>query len=176
MWTMLEGFEHLTTEELDTLVSTPVWITALVGSSDGKIDRDERAWADRLMRARTYSMPGLLSEYYRVVADGFLEKVDEVMEGMPDAPEARSAELAGKIAAVNPVLAKLEPELGATLYKSYLILAKETAKASGGFLRIGAISSSEHEWVQLPMLTPIIVEGASPYAVWDDAEEEENQK
>jgi hypothetical protein len=170
MWTMLEGFQHLTAEEMDTLVSTPVWITALIGSADGKIDHDERAWSDRLMRARTYSMPALVSEYYRVVAEDFLAKLDKVMEVMSENADTRSAELAEKIAAANPILAKLDIELAATLYKSYAVLAKETAKASGGFLRIGAVSAAEHRWMHLPMLTPIVVAGESPYAVWDEEE------
>lgn len=175
MWTMLEGFEHLTTEEMDILVSTPVWIMALIGSADGEIDRDERAWADRLMRARTYSMPGQLGEYYRVVAEDFLDKVANVMDVMPAAPEARCIELAEKITGANPVLAKLDLVLGAALYKSFLMLAKETAKASGGFLRIGAVSAAEHKWMQLPMLTPIVIEGENPYAVWEDDDEKEKQ-
>jgi len=168
MWTMLEGFQQLTAEEMDTLVSTPVWITALIGAADGEIDHDERTWSDRLMRARTYSMPALVSEYYRVVAEDFLGKLDRLMEVMSDDSETRSAELAEKIAAANPILAKLEPELAATLYKSFATLAKETAKASGGFLRIGAVSAAEHRWIQLPMLTPIVLDGENPNAVWDE--------
>lgn len=173
MWTMLEGLEHLTTEELDTLVSIPVWIAALVGGADGEIDREERVWADRLMRARTYSSPGLLSEYYRVVAQGFLEKVDEVMEVMSKDAQTRNAELSDKISAVNPVLARMEPAMGASFYKSFLTMAEETAKASGGFLRIGAVSSAENKWVKLPMLTPIIFEDKGRKASsWEDEEQE----
>ncbi|MBK9336834.1 MAG: hypothetical protein IPM98_09685 [Lewinellaceae bacterium] len=170
MWTMLEGFQHLTAEEMDTLVSTPVWITALIGSADGEIDHDERNWSDRLMRARTYSMPGLVSEYYRVVAEDFLGKLDRLMEVMPNDTDARSTELAEKIGTSNPILAKLDIELAATLYKSFAVLAKETAKASGGFLRIGSVSAAEHQWLHLPMLTPIIVQGENPNAVWEDEE------
>jgi len=172
MWTILEGLEHLTTEEIDTLVSTPVWIAALIGSADGEIDREERAWADRLMHARTYSSPGLLSEYYRVVAQGFLEKVDDLMEIMPKAADARSAELADKIGAVNSVLAKLDPATGASFYKSFITLAQETAKASGGFLRIGAVSATENRWVKLPMITPINFEGKDQKSSWEDEEQE----
>lgn len=170
---MLEGLEHLTTEEIDTLVSTPVWIAALIGSTDEEIDREERAWADRLMRARTYSSPGLLSEYYRVVAQGFLEKVDEVMEVMPEDANHRSAELADKISAVNPILAKMDLATGASFYKSYITLAQETANASGGFLRIGAVSATENKWVKLPMITPIVFEDRDQKTSWEDEEQED---
>lgn len=168
MWTMLEGFQHLSTEELDALVAAPVLITALVGGADGEIDREERNWSERLMRARTYSQPHLIQEYYRVVADGFLDKLDKLMDTMPENVEERGAELSRKIENLNPVLAKLDPDLASTLYKSFVVLAKETAKASGGFLRIGAVSAAEHQWVSLPMLEPITLEGEDINEVWDD--------
>lgn len=171
MWTMLEGFQHLRSEEIDALVAAPVQITALIGGADGEIDREERNWSERLMRARTYSQPHLVQEYYRVVADGFLEKLDRLMDQLPEEVEARSAKLAEQLAQINPILAKLDTELAATLYKSYVVMAKETAKASGGFLRIGAVSAAEHQWVALPMITPVLIEGENPNAVWDDDED-----
>ena len=170
MWTMLEGFQHLNTDEIDALVSAPVLITALVGGADGEVDREERNWSERLMRARTYSQPHLIQEYYRVVADGFLNKLDKALNGLPDEVDARSAVLSEKIGALNPILAKLDKDLAATLYKSFVVLAKETAKASGGFLRIGAVSAAEHQWVSLPMLTPVVLYGENPDDVWDDEE------
>lgn len=171
---MLEGFEHLSSQELDTLLSAPVLITALVGGADGKIDREERAWSERLMRARSYSQPNLVNDYYRVVSEGFLGKLDHLMEGMPAEVEARSAELSGKIAELNPILAKLDADLGATLYKSFVVLARETAKASGGFLRIGAVSAAEYQWVKLPMLTPVTAEGENLDSFWEEEGEQED--
>ena len=169
---MLEGLQHLSTEEIDALLAAPVQITALIGGADGKIDREERNWSERLMRARTYSQPHLIQEYYRVVADGFLDKLDKLMATLPKETEVRSAELDERLGKLNLILAKLDTERAATLYKSFLVLAKETAKASGGFLRIGAVSAAEHQWVKLPMLTPVIIEGENPDAVWDDEDDD----
>jgi hypothetical protein len=56
---------------------------------------------------------------------------------------------------LNPILAKLDAEVAYLLYHGLLSLAKEVAKASGGFLRIGAVSAAEYVLVELPMLTPI---------------------
>ncbi|MCB9330730.1 MAG: hypothetical protein H6574_06585 [Lewinellaceae bacterium] len=155
MWTMLEGFQHLSSEEIDTLVAAPVNITALIGGADGEIDREERNWSEHLMRARTYSQPHLIQEYYRVASEDFLAKLDKAMAALPKEVEPRSAILTQRIESLNPILAKLDTELAATLYKSFLVLAKETAKASGGFLRIGAVSAVEYQWLDLPMLEPI---------------------
>lgn len=169
---MLEGFQHLSKEEIDTLMQAPVQITALVAGADGEIDPEERNWTDRLMRARTYSQPNLLQEYYRVVSDGFLEKVDKLMDVLPDDTEARNTQLAEQLEAINPIMAKLDPDTGSALYKSFVVLAKEAAKASGGFLRIGAVSAAEHQWVKLPMLTPITHEEDDLDAIWDEEEQD----
>ncbi len=159
MWTMLEGFQHLSGEEIDALVEAPVLITVLIGASDGELDREERAWSDRLMQARTYSKPQLVNEYYRIVADNFLEKLEKAIEQLPAGVDERNEEIATRLGALNPILEKLDGHLGATLYKSFVVLAQETAKASGGFLRIGSISAAEHKWVDLPMLTPVLDTG-----------------
>ncbi|MFN0015171.1 MAG: hypothetical protein ACKVU2_11545 [Saprospiraceae bacterium] len=176
MWTLLEGFDHLTTDEMDTLLSTPVWITVLVGGADGEIDREERTWAERLMHMRSYSLPEPLNEYYRVVSENFLEKLDFAMDTLPKEQEPRNAALVQKIAMANAVLAKLDGPIAAILYQSYRTLAEETAKASGGFLRIGAVSASEKQWISLFMLTPVSAEGANLYKPWEEPNGEESEE
>lgn len=172
MWTHLEGFNDLSAGELDALLLAPVWITILVGAADGELDREERTWSDRLLRARTYNKPYHLNEYYQVVSHLFLDKVDEQMAVFPDDTEARNQLLSDKLATINPILVKVGPPLAADLYRSFVGLARETAKASGGFLRIGAISAAEAKWVNLPMLTPI--EGATDMSNnWEEEETDE---
>lgn len=153
---MLKGFENLTSAEQEALLLAPVWITALLGAADGTFDREERNWSDRLVQVRTYGNPASLRDFYRLVADNFIEKVERKLAELPDDVARRQADIAAALEKLNPLLAKLDPALGAALYKSFTGLAAETAKASGGFLRMGAISDAEHRWVKLPMLTPIV--------------------
>ncbi|GAB4497901.1 MAG: hypothetical protein OHK0019_32340 [Saprospiraceae bacterium] len=156
MWTSIEGFQHLKKEEIDALVEAPVLITILVGMADGELDGQERTWSERLLRSRTYNKPKELNEFYRVVAEGFWARVQSEVAHLPNDTEARSSELSERLAKLNPILAKLDLELAADLYKGFVGLAEETAKASGGFLRIGAVSPEEKKWMNLPMLTPIV--------------------
>lgn len=167
MWTHLEGFEHLHATELDLLLETPVLITVLVGAADGVLDREERNWSERLLQARTYHNPKHLNDYYSIVVNGFLDKVDRQLAQLPDDTEARNQLISKRLEGVNAILAKLDPPLSVDLYKSYLGLAKETARASGGFLRIGAISAEEARWIDLPMLQPV-----AGYEKFRDAEED----
>lgn len=152
---MLAGFEKLTPSELDALLDAPVLITALVGAADGRFDRQEKTWSERLVRVHTYDKPEEMNTFYRRVADDFVGKVERQLTLLPADTGARNALIASQLEALNPVLAKLNPHLGAALYKSFVGLAEETAKASGGFLRIGAVSDTEHRLVKLPMITPI---------------------
>jgi hypothetical protein len=151
----MEGFQQLDATELSALLDAPVLITILIGAADGDLDREERTWSDRLMRVRTYSNARHLHEFYETVANGFLDKVDAHLAALPETTQTRNEMISGKLSDLNAVLAKLEHSLAADLYNGFLGLAEETAEASGGFLRMGAVSAAEDKWVKLEMLTPI---------------------
>lgn len=153
---MLTGFDHLEKEEIDALVEAPALITILIGAADGDLDKEERYWSERLLRTRTYNNPKVLNEFYRVVVEGFWAKVHSEMAHLPQDSEERNNAISARMERLNPILAKLEQPLAADLYKGFVGLAEETAEASGGFLRIGAVSAVEARWVKLPMLTPIV--------------------
>ena len=169
MWTPLEHFRQLSTAELDALTEAPVLITILVGTADGRLDREERTWSERLLRSRTYNNPKALNEFYRIVSNGFLEKVDAKLAELPTDTERRCQDVAHQLSKINPILAKLDQQIAADLYLGFLALAEETAESSGGFLRIGAISAVEEQWLGLPMLDPI---EAPPKPTEGEAEEE----
>ena len=168
MWTNIDGFEHLKKEEIDALVEAPALITILVGMADGELDSEERIWSERLLRSRTYNKPKELNAFYRVVVEGFWARVQSEITHLPKDAATRSRELSERLSKLNPILAKLDLELAADMYKGFVGLAEETAKASGGFLRIGAVSPEEKKWMNLPMLTPIV----APKKEMSDDEEE----
>jgi hypothetical protein len=155
MWTLIEGFNHLTAEEFDALVDAPALITILIAGADGELDQEERTWSERLLRSRTYNTPKDLNEFYRVVSEIFWVKLNGHLNELPEDPQVRNPMIAEQLSKLNLVLAKMDPEIAYDLYHGFVKLAEETAKASGGFLRIGAIAPEEEQWIQLPMLTPI---------------------
>jgi len=156
MWTLIDGFKNLAKNEIDALVDAPVLITILVGAADGNIDGEERKWTERLLHARTYNKPQELNEFYRVVSEDFWNKIQDRLSRLPADVDARNEAISRRLADLNPILAKIDRELAADLYHGFVGLAEETAKASGGFLRIGAISAAESRWVGLPMLNPVV--------------------
>ncbi len=151
----MDIFKKLSQEEIEALKAAPALVTILIGAADGKLDGDERNWSEKLVRTRSYAGQADLQEYYRSIAEGFWVKLQHEMSVLPADTRERNAVLADRLGKLNPILVKLDREVAYNLYKGLLGLAAETAKASGGFLRMGAVSSEEHEWVNLPMIAPI---------------------
>jgi hypothetical protein len=170
MWTMIDAFKELSPEDFDALVDAPALITILVGGSDGLLDQEEIHWSERLLRSRTYNKPKALNEFYRVVSEKFWVRVTVFLQELPKDVEERNAHISTQLEKLNPILAQMDQQLAADLYKGFVGLAEETAKSSGGFLRIGAISEPEARWIHLPMLTPIVSPVKDP--VPDETEEE----
>ncbi|MBU6340468.1 MAG: hypothetical protein KGS48_03145 [Bacteroidetes bacterium] len=168
----IEGFTHLTEEEINALVDAPALITILIAGADGEVDQEERTWSERLLRSRTYNKPKELNEFYRVVSEIFWVKLNGLMHELPSEPDKRNPIIAETLGKLNPVFGKLEAEIAYDLYHGFVKLAEETAKASGGFLRIGAIGPEEAKWMHLPMLNPI----EKPAHLKSDAETEEESK
>lgn len=152
MWTQIEGFNQLNQEEFDALIDAPALITILIGGADGNLDAEERHWSERLLRSRTYNKPKALNEFYRVVSEIFWVKVNGHLTELPADTTGRTRIISEALEKLNPILAKLDPDIASDLYHGFLGLAAETAVASGGFLRIGGVGEAEEALVKLPML------------------------
>jgi hypothetical protein len=170
---MINEFKNLSSEEILQLTDAPILVMLLIGAADGKFDREERTWSARLLETRTYSNPKIFNEFYKVVYANCLEKSDVLMSKLPTETVARNQAIASKLSELNPIIAKLDPLTAYYFHKSLVTLAEETAKASGGFLRIGSVSAAEYEWVKLPMLTKVAMPSNLPKTVEDEEENED---
>ena len=151
----MKYFENISHEELQILENAISQITLLIAVSDGDVNKEETDWASKLVHIRTYSGDNSLLAFYEEVEANFNIKLNDLINTSPKESEACKAYLSEKLADVNPILAKLEPETAYHLYTSYLSLAKSIAKSSGGFLGFGSISHNEAHLITLPMITPI---------------------
>lgn len=151
----MEVFSQLNADEQAVLLNAPVWTAILIGAADGKMDAEERSWSAKLMHTRSYAGLDELKDYYKEVFERFDAKLDEELGFLPADAASRESILSENLEKLNEIYPKLAPEIAYTLYKGLLGLAEETAKASGGFLRIGAVSAAEYELVKLPMIAPV---------------------
>ncbi len=154
MWIRTKGFEALNDDELDHLMQAPALITVLIGLADGELDREERTWPEKLMRDRKFVDSPLLKDFYMVVAEGFWASLSGVITHLPASVADRTGYLSDALTALNPLLAKLEPELAAALYRSFLQLAKAVMETPSNQ---GRANLPEAKWVDLPMLKPMLL-------------------
>ncbi len=155
---MLHQLRNLPAEDLQELLDAIPVITLLIAGADGDIEGEELAHSEKITKIRGYSGGEIMQDFYDKVGEDYTERLDRWLKVIPKDTAERTADLSNRLEKLNPILAKLAPELGAEMYKSFTSFAKHVAKASGGFFGFGRINKEEAELVNLPMLTPIIVE------------------
>ncbi len=151
-------FSGLNEVQLAKLKDALGLITILVAGADGTIDEQELNWAEKLTHIRTYVEPAELNAFYEEVEKDFDGSYKDFLKELPDAIADREKEISKRLGELNHVLACLPNSVAYQLYTSFTSFAKHIAKASGGFLRFGSISSEEKQWINLPMINPIILE------------------
>ena len=154
-------FKALSPDQYDQLKEALELITVLIAGADGHIDEQELNWAEKLTSIRSYAKPEELNIFYGDVEAAFSKKLVQLINDLPDSIDERQAIISDRLAVLNDILPKLDNKIGHQLYKSFTSFAKHIAKASGGFLRFGSISTAEKKWVHLPMIEPIILEDLS---------------
>lgn len=148
-------FTHVNEQELHQLAEAIPYITILVAGADGDIDKEEKDWATKLTKIRSYATPEELNGFYDVVGESFAEKLEELINILPAELNARQDTINAKLTALNPIMAKMINPEGAALYKSYITFAEHVAKASGGFFRFFNVSAEERSVMGLEAIEPI---------------------
>ena len=152
---MITNFETLSPEEFEKLRQSIAWVALLIAGADGKIDSEEVSWASKIAKIRSYSNPNMLNEFYTEVGKDFDEQLVALVENSPRDTKSRSGIAVDKLSELNPIIAKLSPYMGYSIYESMKSFALHVAKASGGFLRMWSVSYEENKYVNLPMLDKI---------------------
>jgi len=153
---MLRQLNNLPADELQELYDAIPVITLLIAGADGEIDKDELEQSEKITKIRGFSGGEIMQDFYDKVGEDYSERLKRWMNVVSKDTAERTADLSARVEKLNPILAKLTPELGAAMYKSFTTFAKHVAKASGGFLGFGSINKDEAALVDLPMLTEII--------------------
>lgn len=167
----MKGFENLSPAQLDELLEAHALVTVLVGLADGQLDREERTWSVRLVEVHTYVEPLDVRRFFDKVLANFSEKTAAFAASLPPEAAARNETISQRLARLNDIFPLLDAEVAYRIYRSLVGLAAETAKASGGFLRIGAVNATENAWIKLPMLRPV-PRPANMVEAGDEKEEE----
>ena len=111
--------------------------------------------AQRLTDIRSFSNTGHLNAFYETIDNNLSGRINELYTALPKNVDERQAALSDKLAALNPVLAKIKSPYNYYYYKSFLSFAHHIAEAHGGFLRFITIGPREAKVVDRPMIEPI---------------------
>jgi len=109
---MTEYFKVLSPEEFDQLKDAISLITVYIAGADGDIDDDEIQWAEKVTNIRSYNLPEGLKGFYQEVGTEFADKLEQLKTSLSTV-EARNEAAETRLSALNPILAKLSPKLGA---------------------------------------------------------------
>lgn len=154
----MDIFSRLSDTEKNELLEAIPAITILVAGADDDIDEDETEWAKKLTKIRSFANNKELHDYYEEVGLSFQSTLDTMLSSLPQSAGDRATKLTEKLSLLNPILAKLDNKIAYLLYKDFVSFAKHVARASGGFLRFGAISSAEKKLIPLQMIEEVIYE------------------
>jgi hypothetical protein len=156
--TMTTHFEKLNNNEYQSLKDAHALIALYIAGADGTIDKGEMEWAKKITQIRSYKMSEDLLPYYEEVDIEFTDKVNSILTGLSSDALTRKQQIESKLAGLNSIMAKLEPSVGAHLYKAFVTFASHVAKATGGFFGFFSVSGNEKALLNLSMIDPIIVE------------------
>ena len=97
-----------------------------------------------------------LKNFHEEVDQELHAKIEQLLAELPTKTSDRNHAISEVLSQLNPILAALDPAIGAYLYKSYKSYAHRIATSSGGILSFFTISAEEKKWVDLPMLAAIV--------------------
>ena len=148
----------LNEEQIQTLIDSYAYITVLIAGADGEIDSSELEWGSKLANIRSYNDEYRLNDLFVEVEKSFQSKMESIMSKVPGGVANRYDWIKPNLEKVNDILDILDNANAFSIYKSLLSFAKHIAKADGGFLGFGSISSEEKKLIGLPMINEIILE------------------
>ena len=153
---MTDQFNNLKEEDLQILLDAVPLIAILIAGADGNIDDEELQWSKKVTHIRSYKMKADMKSFYAEVDKNYVGKLQHFIEVLPAGVAERTSIISEKLTEVNPVMAKLTPDVGSKLYKSYLSFADHVAKASGGVMGFFAVNKAEASLIGLPMIHPVV--------------------
>ena len=149
---MIPEFDGLRDDEIELLLTAPVYVSILIAGADGLIDDSERDEAIETARSKHIRAREQLVDYYKEVASDFDVKMEKLIRDLPDDTEKRTSDIVIELRKLNRILPKIDKSWATSFYASLKDLAKKVAEASGGILGYLTVSYDEAKLVELKMI------------------------
>ncbi|HCX21350.1 MAG: hypothetical protein CMB80_26715 [Flammeovirgaceae bacterium] len=149
---MVKEFENLREDEVEVLLTAPVYVAILIAGADGEIDKSERKEAIEVAHSKQGRAREQLVEYYKEVGLSFEEKFTRLISELPEDADERGKAITTELRKLNFILPKVDKNFSVKLYASLKDLAKKIAEASGGILGYLSVSYEESKLIELKMI------------------------
>lgn len=134
------AFLHLTPDELNQLLDTPIWMALLAAyTGDGKVSEGERASAVRLASLRTFTSPKSIREYWEKVDERFEERFDLFMKRVPENHDDKIIYIEAQVKKGHAVLDKVDPEITIDIEDSLASFYRHVFNADKTFFQYFAL-------------------------------------
>jgi len=148
---MIDEFEKLKDNEIESLLKAPLLVCILIAGADGTIDKKEIREAISFAQKQTKSQ-SLLAGYFGEVSQDFEDKLKILIQGYPYESTQRNPLIIQELQDLNNVLPKLSKTFALALYNILKSIAEKIATSSGGLLGLKSIGNEEARLINLPMI------------------------
>ena len=90
---MVPQIKALNQDEKDLMLDAIPLITLLIAYADGEMDDEERNWSEKIAHIRSYANHESLQEFYEKVGDHYQDKLDHMLETLPENNDQRFPKL-----------------------------------------------------------------------------------
>jgi hypothetical protein len=125
----MKNLKMLTKPEQELLLKYPVYIVLLAVNKDARIDEEEKITASKFLHIKTYSGNPILRDFYDKADQNFEHDLLELDQTLPKDKIARETAIRIRLAEIENVLQKLDPEYAALLHASMQSFKEHVSKA-----------------------------------------------
>jgi len=146
--------EKLTQDQLELIYDAPVLVAILIAGADDDIDNLEKKQAVESAKFSygSFAFDDELIHVSKETSKKFPAKFKEYVSKYPKDAKSRNPLIANELGKLNAILPKFDLDFSTNYYQSLKFLARDVAKASGGFFDIHNISGKEKKWLDLDMI------------------------
>lgn len=114
----IEGLEHLTGNEVASLLKFPAYMSLLAANADGKMDETEKKSAIKLTHIKTFHSDPKLAAFYAAVSKTFEQDIETLNKQLPAERHVRQEVIETKLKELADILAKLNPDYQEAMVRS----------------------------------------------------------
>ncbi len=122
-------FENLTTQEHESLLMFPAYISLLAANVDGKLDETEESTAVDFAHIKTYSSDPLLVDFFNDVHQTFSITLQALNKALPLGTVNRDNAIKRKLEELDAIVNKLNPDHADIIRKSMQSFKEHVSRA-----------------------------------------------